>query len=86
MGMPGVSIGRSFRGDQQMDYHDLQMFDLEMAAEDRFNQANLALKGHTAASKDVERWSNTLENIRQLKAAIGRMQPNGCASRATRPE
>ena len=70
-----------------MDYHDLKMFDLEMAAKDHLSQAALALKnGDSAASKDVERWSITLENIRRLKAAIARMQPHGRAGRATPPE
>ena len=60
-----------------MDSHDLQMFDLEMAAVDHLNQAALALKnGNAAASKDVEHWSMTLEHIRQLKAALGQLQPD----------
>jgi hypothetical protein len=62
------------------------MFALEMTAVDRLNQAALALKnGVAAASKDVERWSITLENIRQLKAAIARMRSDpGPKSRSTR--
>jgi hypothetical protein len=66
-----------------MDYHDLQMFEMEMTAVDRLNQAVQALKnGNAAALKDIERWSITLENIRRLKVAITRMQTNGRKNRA----
>src|SRR5439155_10273046 len=82
MRTPAYLPALRFRGTSQMDYHDLQMFYLEMVAEDRLNQAVLAkTNGDTAASKEVERWSITLEHIRGLKTALSRMQPMSVHSR-----
>lgn len=59
-----------------MDYHDLTMLDLERAAEDRLYEAALALRnGDASAAREVERWSITLENIRELKTSLRGPRP-----------
>jgi hypothetical protein len=57
-----------------MDYHDLKMFQLEQAAEESLKNALLALdRGEVTAQREVRRWANTLDNIRQMKTVMARI-------------
>jgi hypothetical protein len=57
-----------------MDYHDLKMFELEQAAEESLKNALLALdRGEVTVQREVRRWANTLDNIRQMKTVIARI-------------
>ena len=71
-GLP--NLGAAHLNAITMDYHDLKMFELEQAAAESLKDALIALdRGEAAAQREVQRWTITLENIRQMKAAVARL-------------
>lgn len=71
--MPNFA-GRQRTKTSRMDYHDLKLLELEQAAEEHLKAAWAAFaRGELAARKEVQRWTITLDNIRQLKASVTRL-------------
>jgi hypothetical protein len=58
-----------------MDYHDLKMLELEQIAEERLNNALVALRGgEVVPTREIQRLRIMLDNIRQMKTAVTRMR------------